>query len=327
MSYRFQILSKINRLILNNNKPFKTNIFYQIGKINNKISIRFYKNHKIAKTIILNKEIENSSTLNEKDLLIEIKNNIWQIIKENGGQLLTEAHYQREQSLSNIVKEYFRRKNFICIEQPKLENSKPDLLVKKRNNDSIKVFIELKAYFGKTFVGEPEIAQLLKYYHYFKNNNDSNSKFFLITTGILIKNKENLLLNKNFMKLNIEEKIEQVNQKYKKYIKQLKFNPSLEMRDTKRIYKFSFERFKKNYKDEIFSVPKLYRLTKPIPLEKLIESESEGYSNADIFLIPAYTFINLLELENMQKEKELFIKIRNTWIEDLIFDRNIIKFP
>ncbi|MHA1340099.1 MAG: restriction endonuclease [Promethearchaeota archaeon] len=344
MKELFKALSEVKRLYLNNKNQFKTSIFYQIGEINNKLAIRFYKNRKPIKTLIAE---DMQTNFDLKDFMNE---DIWRLIEKLGGQTLSKAHFQREESLTAIIKSYFEKKGFVIEEQPKLGEYQPDLLVYKKEDKAKRAYIEIKAYFGKTYVGEPEIAQLLKYYQVYHLNNGNNKenlqenvsneensknkekninpKFLLITTGKLIKNKENLLFDMNFRNLKKEKQIERVKSKYKKYMDELNFVRSLEMRDTKSMYKFAFDRFKKNYIDEIWSIPKMHRLTKPISLDKIIDPPPNAwYSKFDVFLIPAYTFAEILKREKLEKEEKIFQKIRKTWIERMIFDKNLIKFP
>jgi hypothetical protein len=228
--------------------------------------------------------------------------------------------------------------------------------------------LELKAYFGRTIVGEPEVAQTLKYFAIIKSNEELNKqieagllyppKFMLITSGILTLEEDNSLLNGELEKIaDIDEKVSYIKSQYKGHLKDLGWTRSLEARDTRSIYYNASSKIKRYYRDNNWGSPNILQLKKPVSLIDIIEDnvdsefltavevhsadEVHGTEEAhspdineksphnkpfDVILIPADIFEGILLNAGMVRERELFNRIRVTWMERLIFDNNILVY-
>jgi Holliday junction resolvase len=321
---QFRPISEKLLLKMDNKPGTPTDLYYQKGFVNNKIALRFFKEQMIIKTLV-SKSVKSWETFEGA--------NIWDVIVELGGQRPFKAHFQREDSLTNIVQNYFQKLGYTIQKQPKLGENTPDLLVTKGKDLA---FIELKAYFGKTYVAEAEVAQILKYFALskqdpvFKAKVESGEintpKFLFITTGKILSIEKNSLLNGELLKLSVKEQIEFIKKKYRKYVRELGAARSLEARDTRSIYCFAHQKYEKYQMDSNWCCPAVYQLQSPISLDLLIENKS-NISNQiyDVFLIPAHVFSETLKDAGLLQEQAIFNKIQDTWLERLIVDNNLIK--
>jgi hypothetical protein len=224
---------------------------------------------------------------------------------------------------------YLRSLGYGVMEQPKLLETTPDILAIK---GQYSCFIELKAYFGKTITGEAEVAQIIKYYNIVKNNqgimknfsivNSTPPKFMLITSGKLPPLEHNSIFNGDFHNLSDDKQLEFIKKKYKDINKKMGYPRTLEGRDTRMIYKYAFDKYKKQIKYKYDIPPRVDQITHPRKLDDLIENTKD----IDMVLIPASVFSKMLKIANLKKEKHYFEKIRKSWLCDLILDKNLIKY-
>ncbi|TFG19269.1 MAG: hypothetical protein EU530_06720 [Promethearchaeota archaeon] len=319
-----QIFKPINKkrlsLKLTNKWTTPTGLTYQKGMVGNHIAIQFFRNDKLTKTLVSDRK---SSWVGHKE------ENIWNLIYELGGQSPDTARSQREVTLTRIMDTYLKSIGYAVIEQPKLIETTPDLLAIK---GEYSCFIELKAYFGKTITGEAEIAQIIKYYNIVKCNrgimknfsivNSIPPKFMLITSGKLPPLEQNAIFNRDFQNLSEEKQLEFIKKKYKDINKKMGYPRSLEGWDTRNIYKFSYDKYKKQIKYPYKIPPRVERIPQPRKLDDLIENTKD----VDILLIPASVFSKMLKLSNFKKEKHYFERLRKSWLCDLILDKNLINY-
>lgn len=320
----FRPVSKKTRLKMDNKPKTPTIFIYQKGYINDKIALRFYKKEnkqeKVFKTLVALKE---GSWKTKDDL------SIWDIIRDLGGQDPERAQKQREECLMQIVSSYFRKLGFSIEIEPNLNQNTPDMLVIKGKHSC---YIELKAYFSKTIVGEPEVAQLIKYFAIAKSDPELSAKiainqinppkFMLIHTGNLIPFQKNSLVNGEIRKIQSEDsRIKFIKKKYRIYLKKLGRPNNMESFDTRNIYYNAWRKVKK-YSIDLNYSPNVLQLEEPKSLDKLIE-DTNGY---DMILIPSEIFSQILSLSKLKYEKMKFELVQKTWLERLIFDRSIISF-
>lgn len=321
---QFRPVSEKLPLRMDNKPGTPTELYYQKGFVNNKIALRFFKDQMIIKTLV-------SKTVKSWDLYDS--ENIWDIIVELGGQRPVDAHFQREESLTDIVEHYFQKLGYSIQKQPKLGENTPDLLISK---GKYLAYIELKAYFGKTYVAEAEVAQILKYFALTKQDPDIKAKiqsgeifppkFIFITTGKILSIEKNSLLNGDLLKLPEKEQIEFIKKKYRKYLKELGSTRSMEARDTRMMYYFAHEKFEKYHMDENWCCPAIHQLKSPISLDLLIEDKVKIDDRSyDVYLVPPAVFSQILQDSELIQEREVFNKIQETWLERLITDKSLIK--
>lgn len=343
----FQPVSKKIRLKLNNKPRTPTLFMYQKGFVNGRIALRFSKKDEVFKVLVSTKrktwdyKKTPSRTKGKSDKARDEIKEIWDVISDFGGQTPDQAQAQRENCLTYIVSNYFKKYGYNIEEQPRILENTPDLLITKeveKNNTVSRYssYIELKAYFGNTIVGESEVAQILKYHALFKNpdvrkslNADTSPdaikpKFMLITTGDLIPFSKNSFFNGDFSKLeNEQDKTKLIKQKYKFHLKKLGWPNNMESNDTRNIYRFAHKKIKKyslsletEYNTEVL------QMKKPESLYKLIENKNHW----EVILIPAGIFSEILRLAGLKKECELFKHIGKAWLERLVFSKSILKF-
>jgi len=321
---KFKPASKKIRLKIDNKPKTPTIFSYQKGYIDNKLALRFLKKDKkreiVYETLI---STANDSWKSKSDV------GIWDIIREFGGQSPEQARFQREECLMEIVRSYFEKFGYSIEFEPRLNQNTPDILVTKGKH---LCYIELKAYFRKTIVGEPEVAQLLKYYSIAQNFPEISEKvavgeiyppkFLLINSGSLIPFSENSIFNGELKDIQSKEKqIKFIDKKYQDYLKELGRPNNMESRDTRFIYYKAADKFKKYYV-EFESPPKVRQLNKPKRLDKLIEAQNKY----DVILIPSRIFSQILFLANMRHERTKFTRLRNSWLERLILDKSHLDF-
>jgi hypothetical protein len=343
----FQPVSKKIRLRLNNKPKTSTLFMYEKGFVNGKIALRFSKKGENFK-VLVSKNRKNwdykkttSRSKGKPDKTRDEIRDIWNVISDFGGQTPDQAQAQRENCLTYIVSNYFKKCGYNIEEQPRILENTPDLLItKEEKKDDVvsrhSCYIELKAYFGNTIVGESEVAQILKYHALFQNPEVRKStnpdlpldtvkpKFMLITTGNLIPYNKNSFFNGEFSKLeNESEKTKLIKQKYKHHLKKLGWPNNMESNDTRNIYRFAHKKIKKyslalemNYNNEIL------QLKKPELLHKLIENKNHW----EVILIPAEIFADILRLAGLKKELELFKRLGKIWLERLVFGKSLLKF-
>ncbi|MCP4764232.1 MAG: hypothetical protein GY870_20835 [archaeon] len=311
-----------NQLIINNKPKTPTALHYQKGKVSDgRIALRFFKKDRIIKTLVSKNKKSWDSIKNR---------NIWDVIYDFGGQNPDQAHIQREVSLTQICRNYFEKLGYKVEEQPYLVENTPDLLITKGKHCC---YIEIKAYFGRTIIGEPEVAQVLKYFAISGSDTALTAKidagelfppkFMLITTGKLLSEEKNSLLNGELRDINKEEDISLlIKKKYKKLGKDIGWGRSLEARDTRSIYNFGWKKIKKYYMPDNWGNPNILQLT-GVGAEKLDKLIEEDDGN-DIYLIPAGVFAHVLTDSGMKSEATIFGRIEKTWMERLVLNRNLI---
>jgi hypothetical protein len=297
-----------------------TGLTYQKGMVNSHIAIQFFRNDKLLKTLVSETE---TSWLGHQG------KDIWNLIYEMGGQSPDTARSQREVALTCILETYLKSLGYKTTEQPKLIETTPDILAIK---EPYSCFIELKAYFGKTITGEAEVAQLIKYYNIVKNNKgimknfgikDSvPPKFILITSGRLPPLKQNSIFNGELDSLSDEKQLELIKKKYKEINKKMGYSQYLEARDTRNIYKYAWDKYKKQIKYKYEIPPRVEQITDPQKLSNLIENRFD----VDMILVPASVFSKMLGLSNLKKEKHYFELIRKSWLSQLILDKDLINY-
>ncbi len=321
---KFKPASKKIRLKIDNKPKTPTIFSYQKGYIDNKLALRFLKRDK-------KREIVYETLISPKKDSWESKSDvgIWDVIREFGGQSPEQARFQREECLMEIVRSYFEKLGYTIEFEPRLDHNTPDVLVTKGKH---LCYIELKAYFRKTIVGEPEVAQLLKYYSIAQNFSEITEKvaageiyppkFMLIHSGKLIPFSENSLFNGELKEIHSKEKMKKfIDKKYREHLKELGRPNNMESRDTRFIYYKAADKFKK-YSVDFEQPPKVQQLNKPKRLDRLIEAQNEF----DIFLIPSRIFSQILFLANLRHERTKFTRLRNSWLERLILDKSHLDF-
>ncbi len=307
-------------LKLTNKWSTPTGLTYQKGMVNSHIAIQFFRNNKLLKTLV--SETETSwDGRQDKD--------IWNLIIKLGGQSPDAARSQREVALTAIMDTYLKTLGYKVTEQPKLIETTPDILATK---GPYSCFIELKAYFGRTITGESEVAQLIKYYNIVNSNkgimknfglqNSVPPKFILITSGKLPPLKRNSIFNGDLENMSDEKQVEFIKKKYKEINKKMVYSRYLEGRDTRNIYKFSHQKYKKQIKYKCDISPRVEQITHPRKLNEIIENSKD----VDMVLVPASVFSKILGLSNLKKEKHYFERIRKSWLSQLILDKNLIKY-
>ena len=307
-------------LKLTNKWSTPTGLAYLKGMVGSHIAIQFFRNNKLIKTLV---SASKSSWNGRKE------ENIWNLIYKLGGQSPDTARSQREVALTGIMDTYLKSLGYSCNEQPKLIETTPDILAIK---GPYSCFIELKAYFGKTIAGEAEVAQIIKYYNIVSSNkgimknfgmkNSIPPKFILITSGKLPPLEQNSIFNGDLTNLSDEKQLEFIKKKYKDINKKMGYPRYLEGQDTRNIYKYAWDKYKKQIKYKYEIPPRVERIAHPQKLDALIENSKD----VDMILIPASVFSKMLKLSNLKKEKDYFERLRKSWLSDLILDKNLIKY-
>ncbi len=323
-SMRFRPVSKKIRLKMDN-KPRTPTIFtYQKGYVKDKIALRFFKKENKQDTVFKTLISSNKDSWKSKNDL-----SIWKVICELGGQDPESAQKQREECLMQIVSSYFEKLGYKIEIEPSLNQNTPDMLLIK---GKYLCYIELKAYFSKTVVGEPEIAQLIKYFAIASSDPELSAKitadqiyppkFMLIHTGNLIPFNKNSLFNEEIREIQSEDnRIKFIKRKYRDHIKKLGRPNNMEGFDTRNIYYNAWRKFKKYY-SEPDPKPNILQLEKPVSLDELIKKRN----SSNVILIPSEIFSQILALSNLKYEKKMFERIQSTWIERLIFDKSLLDF-
>ena len=317
----FQPISKKRPLKLTNKWATPTGIAYKKGYTakDGYIALQFFRNNKLINTLV-SKTDKSWKSKHE---------NIWNLIQELGGQSPDHARSQREIALTGIMDTYLKSIGYTSTEQPQLNETTPDILAIKK---PYSCFIELKAYFGTTIVGEAEVAQIIKYYNIVKStagimksyglDNSVPPKFLLITTGKLPSMEKNSIFNGDLKELDEEKQLEFIKNKYKTINKKLGYARTLEGRDTMFIYKYAYDKFKKQIKYKYEIPPRVEQINRPRKLDKFIENSDD----VDMLLIPAGVFSRILWLSNLRKEQDYFERIRKSWLSDLVLDKNLINY-
>ena len=323
-SSRFRPVSKKIRLKMDN-KPRTPTIFtYQKGYVKDKIGLRFYKKENKQDNVFKTLISSNKDSWKSKNDL-----SIWKVICELGGQDPESAQKQREECLMQIVSSYFEKLGYKIEIEPSLNQNTPDMLLTK---GKYLCYIELKAYFSKTVVGEPEIAQLIKYFAIPSSDPELSAKitanqiyppkFMLIHTGNLIPFNKNSLFNEEIREIQSEDnRIKFIKRKYRDHLKKLGRPNNMEGFDTRNIYYNAWRKFKKYYSDPD-PKPNILQLEKPVSLDELIKKRN----SSNVILIPSEIFSQILALSNLKYEKKMFERIQSTWIERLIFDESLLDF-
>lgn len=323
-SSRFRPVSKKIRLKMDN-KPRTPTIFtYQKGYVKDKIGLRFYKKENKQDNVFKTLISSNKDSWKSKNDL-----SIWKVICELGGQDPESAQKQREECLMQIVSSYFEKLGYKIEIEPSLNQNTPDMLLTK---GKYLCYIELKAYFSKTVVGEPEIAQLIKYFAIPSSDPELSAKitanqiyppkFMLIHTGNLIPFNKNSLFNEEIREIQSEDnRIKFIKRKYRDHLKKLGRPNNMEGFDTRNIYYNAWRKFKKYYSDPD-PKPNILQLEKPVSLDELIKKRN----SSNVILIPSEIFSQILALSNLKYEKKMFERIQSTWIERLIFDKSLLDF-
>lgn len=323
-SSRFRPVSKKIRLKMDN-KPRTPTIFtYQKGYVKDKIGLRFYKKENKQDNVFKTLISSNKDSWKSKNDL-----SIWKVICELGGQDPESAQKQREECLMQIVSSYFEKLGYKIEIEPSLNQNTPDMLLTK---GKYLCYIELKAYFSKTVVGEPEIAQLIKYFAIASSDPELSAKitanqiyppkFMLIHTGNLIPFNKNSLFNEEIREIQSEDnRIKFIKRKYRDHLKKLGRPNNMEGFDTRNIYYNAWRKFKKYYSDPD-PKPNILQLEKPVSLDELIKKRN----SSNVILIPSEIFSQILALSNLKYEKKMFERIQSTWIERLIFDESLLDF-
>lgn len=323
-SSRFRPVSKKIRLKMDN-KPRTPTIFtYQKGYVKDKIGLRFYKKENKQDNVFKTLISSNKDSWKPKNDL-----SIWKVICELGGQDPESAQTQREECLMQIVSSYFEKLGYKIEIEPSLNQNTPDMLLTK---GKYLCYIELKAYFSKTVVGEPEIAQLIKYFAIPSSDPELSAKitanqiyppkFMLIHTGNLIPFNKNSLFNEEIREIQSEDnRIKFIKRKYRDHLKKLGRPNNMEGFDTRNIYYNAWRKFKKYYSDPD-PKPNILQLEKPVSLDELIKKRN----SSNVILIPSEIFSQILALSNLKYEKKMFERIQSTWIERLIFDKSLLDF-
>jgi len=316
---KFHPIAKKRPLTLENKWNTPTGLLFQKGMVDSHIAIRFFRNNKALKTLVS----ENDTTW------VGRETNIWNLIYEFGGQSPDHARCQRETALTAILHTYLRAIGYTVTEQPQLNETTPDVLAAK---GPYSCFIELKAYFGRTIVGEAEIAQLIKYYNIVHSNPEimktfgMNSaippKFMLITSGKLPAMKNNSLFNGELSSLSEEKQIEFIKKKYQDIIKKMGYSRYLEGRDTRNIYKFAWQKYKKQIKYKHDIPPRVDFINHPRKLDYIIENQG----SIDMILVPANVFSRILWLSNLKRERFYFERLCKSWLSQLILDKGLIDY-
>ncbi len=323
-SMRFRPVSKKIRLKMDN-KPRTPTIFtYQKGYVKDKIALRFFKKENKQDTVFKTLVSSNKDSWKSKNDL-----SIWKIISELGGQDPESAQKQREECLMQIVSNYFKKLSYEIEIEPSLNQNTPDMLLTK---GKYLCYIELKAYFSKTIVGEAEIAQLTKYFAIASSDPELSTKitvgqvyppkFMLIHTGFLIPFNKNSLVNGEIREIQSEEsRIKFIKRKYRDHLKKLGRPNNMEGFDTRNIYYNAWRKFKKYYNTSNPNL-KIVQLDKPVSLDELIKKRN----SSNVILIPSEIFAQILNLSNLKYEKKMFERIQSTWIERLIFNKSLLDF-
>ncbi len=315
----FQPTSKKRPLKLMNKWSTPTGLLFRKGMVNSYRAIQFFRNNKLLKTLV--SERKTSWTGREE--------NIWNLISEMGGQSPDQARCQREVALTGIMDTYLKSLGYSVTEQPQLNGTTPDILTTK---GPYSCFIELKAYFGKTITGEAEVAQIIKYYNIVKStagimknfglDNSVPPKFMLITSGRLPSMKHNSIFNGDLIGLSDEKQLEFIKQKYKDINKKMGYSQYLEGRDTRNIYKYAYDKYKKQIKYKYATPPRVEQITRPRKLDIIIENSED----IDMILVPAKIFSRILFLSDLKKEQEYFERLRKSWLCELILDKNLLNY-
>ena len=323
-SMRFRPVSKKIRLKMDN-KPRTPTIFtYQKGYVKDKIALRFFKKENKQDTVFKTLISSNKESWKSKNDL-----SIWKVICELGGQDPESAQKQREECLMQIVSNYFEKLSYEIEIEPSLNQNTPDMLLTK---GKYLCYIELKAYFSKTVVGEPEIAQLTKYFAIASSDPELSAKitagqiyppkFMLIHTGNLIPFNKNSLFTGEIREIQSEDnRIKFIKRKYRDHLKKLGRPNNMEGFDTRNIYYNAWRKFKKYYNNSNSNL-KILQLEKPVSLDELIKKRN----SSNVILIPSEIFSQILTLSNLKYEKKMFERIQSTWIERLIFDKSLLDF-
>ena len=132
----------------------------------------------------------------------------------------------------------------------------------------------------------------------------------------------NSIFNGDLKDLSEEKQLEFIKQKYKVINKKLGYARTLEGRDTMFIYKYAYDKFKKQIKYKYEIPPRVEQLNRPRKLDKFIEENKD----LDMLLIPSKIFSRILHLSNLKKEREYFERLRKSWLSDLILDKNLINY-
>ncbi|MBD3255428.1 MAG: hypothetical protein GF383_10060 [Candidatus Lokiarchaeota archaeon] len=282
-----------------------TRISYQFGRKDGKKAVRFFFKGKPVTTRVKIKKSQGSSF----------------DIRAYGGQYIYSAQMQREECLQVIITRLFEKLGFNVEIEPKLEQFTPDVLIKKA---PYRIYIELKAYHKHNLCGDPEIAQAMKYFEMASRIEEESKepasarmppRVILITSGTLIDKHESVFAHKSQNHLKFVKKF------YKKFILPRRLVNSMDKFIGKMMYIHAHKKFKKNVKIGLrkmnIKFPEDYHNfnTKEYILD---------FSNYDLLILDAHLFYNLLNDENLKQEAHYFRLIRQTRLEKLIINPEIL---
>ena len=249
------------------------------------------------------------------------------------------ARSLREIGLKWVVEKFFASINYLCFDEPILEEVTPDCFVfpaakahkileisgqkTDHPNNLTKLdiddalFVEIKAYHQSTNVGEKEVLQT-------NNYAIKGGKALLITTGEIDDLSSLEFLNQQgqespndqetYSKSVYEEFLQQVKSKNRRYVKDIDMSSSQDSFDTRGIYLSAHKKLQK-----------IYRYTKKWPGKiqyTLLQTPAqimEFLTSPDkLGIIYPKAFKELLILRGMEPVADLFTQIQTRYLEEII---------
>ena len=320
------------------------NIHYQYGKIQNRRVIKFFYNKKPVKMVYSN---------NLDPYAISLMKDFPPLIKFPPTTVNSPiARSLREIALKWIVDQFFSQNGYITFDEPILDTVNPDcleipatlghkILQMSKNTDTLKepgehstilansmveidlkdaFFVEIKAYHQTSIVGEKEVLQTFNYAM-------KGGKALLITTGTLSDLKTLEILkdqdkNKNYdfstgyIPEIYKNFVQTVKKNNRKMIKSINFKQGQDAYDTMGIYISASNKLEKMHKYSVNWPADINyaRLTTPDSILKFLHSDDK------LGLIEPNAFHNLLLSHKLTKAANLFTRIRQSLLEEIIIN-------
>lgn len=231
-----------------------------------------------------------------------------------GAQCISDAQYQREDCLTEIVRNLFAKYGFKAEEQPHLGRKTPDVHVTK---DKLEWYVELKAYHANTICGEPELFQALTYSELAAKEAQKNGgpspppKTMLITSGAMVSHQDAAFFEKKPKRA--------AKRRYGRAINKRGKPKGLDDRDAVGIYKGSFFKLKKKDWSHV-SDHHLYWLYKAEEFKDIVFDPSR----TDLLVVPPATLDDVLAREGLEKERAAFDRLRTSPLELVMVDPDLL---
>ncbi len=314
VSEKKQIIHYPGKKLFSSKTPFPTKIYYQYGEIEGEKFIKFYIGDQV---VSLRKQKEHSNIYLQ--MLAAFGMGEFVILKNNGGQSLEQAREQREKTLKYIVLEIFHALNYQEVKERLIYSYKPDLVLEK---DDHLLIIELKAFHEDTIVADPQIGQVMKYAAAAADMDDDRKKrLLLITSGELIP------ISESWFQVDELDADKFAEKEYGQLLKNIK-NPTF-LDDWER--KLMYESFLVNFWKKVTSFRESDEAKKQVQMmirEILTINDFQSFIDMNTKILVGFiSTLGIKQLLNHLNNSELgklLIKLRETRLENLIIDKNIL---